>query len=152
MADSSKIVLDDKNNGEEIEIDPSVIEVIMGIAAEKVDGVAGMRGSVRSGINRVLGREDRSKGVTVGLDDDHNLIAEVYINVEAGSYVPKVAMTLQSSLLEQVKQMTDLTFKEINVHVTGLVFPEDEDKDNSETSKLFPDIDEKSKNESTRES
>ncbi|MDF7683154.1 Asp23/Gls24 family envelope stress response protein [Lactobacillus sp. ESL0679] len=152
MADSSKIVLDDKNNGEEIEIDPSVIEVIMGIAAEKVDGVAGMRGSVRSGINRVLGREDRSKGVTVGLDDDNNLIAEVYINVEAGSYVPKVAMTLQSSLLEQVKQMTDLTFKEINVHVTGLVFPEDEDKDNSETSKLFSDIDEKSKNESTRES
>ncbi|WEV36359.1 Asp23/Gls24 family envelope stress response protein [Lactobacillus sp. ESL0677] len=152
MADSSKIVLDDKNNGEEIEIDPSVIEVIMGIAAEKVDGVAGMRGSVRSGINRVLGREDRSKGVTVSLDEDHNLIAEVYINVEAGSYVPKVAMTLQSSLLEQVKQMTDLTLKEINVHVTGLVFPEDEDKDNSETSKLFPDIDEKSKNESTRES
>ena len=35
MADSSKIVLDDKNNGEEIEIDPSVLEVIMGIAAEK---------------------------------------------------------------------------------------------------------------------
>ncbi|WEV70351.1 Asp23/Gls24 family envelope stress response protein [Lactobacillus sp. ESL0785] len=152
MADSSKIVLDDKNNGEEIEIDPSVLEVIMGIAAEKVDGVAEMRGSVRSGINRVLGREDRSKGVTVRLDEDHNLIADVYISVEAGSYVPKIAMNLQKDLQEQVEQMTDLTFKEINVHVTGLVFPEDEDKEDSQTAKLFSDIDEKSKNESTRES
>ncbi|WEV40875.1 Asp23/Gls24 family envelope stress response protein [Lactobacillus sp. ESL0684] len=152
MADSSKIVLDDKNNGEEIEIDPSVLEVIMGIAAEKVDGIAKMQGSVKSGINRVLGRESRSKGVNVTLDDEHNLIADIYISIEAGGYVPKIAMDLQNSLQAQVKQMTDLTFKEINVHVNGLVFPEDEVQEESGTSKLFADIDEKSKNESTRES
>ncbi|RMC39539.1 MULTISPECIES: Asp23/Gls24 family envelope stress response protein [unclassified Lactobacillus] len=154
MADSSKIVLDDKNNGEEIEIDSSVLEVIMGIAAEKVDGVAAMHGNVKSGINRVLGRENRGKGIAIKLDDDHNLIADVYVSFEAGSYVPKVAMDLQKSLRQQVLQMTDLVLKEINVHVTGLVFPDDpeEQQDNRGTSQLFSDIDEKSKNESTPES
>ncbi|RMC24555.1 MULTISPECIES: Asp23/Gls24 family envelope stress response protein [unclassified Lactobacillus] len=151
MADSSKIVLDDKNNGEEIEIDSSVLEVIMGIAAEKVEGIAGLHGSVKSGINRVLGRENHGKGITVKLDDEHNLIADVYVSVVAGSYVPKVAMDLQNSLRQQVLQMTDLNLKEINVHVVGLVFP-DEEHDESGTSQLFSDIDEKSKNESTPES
>lgn len=151
MADSSKIVLDDKNDGEEIEIDSSVLEVIMGIAAEKVEGIAGLHGSVKSGINRVLGRENHGKGITVKPDDEGNLIADVYVSVVAGSYVPKVTMDLQNSLKQQVLQMTDLNLKEINVHVVGLVFP-DEEHDESGTSQLFSDIDEKSKNESTPES
>ncbi|NLD06832.1 MAG: Asp23/Gls24 family envelope stress response protein, partial [Lactobacillus sp.] len=41
MADSSKILLSGEENSEQIKIDPSVLEVILGIAAEKVDGVAG---------------------------------------------------------------------------------------------------------------
>ncbi|MCT7697901.1 MAG: Asp23/Gls24 family envelope stress response protein, partial [Lactobacillus crispatus] len=57
MADSSKILLSGEENSEQIKIDPSVLEVILGIAAEKVDGVAGMRGSLKSGLNWVFGRE-----------------------------------------------------------------------------------------------
>ena len=152
MADSSKIVLDDKNNGEEIEIDPSVLEVIMGIAAEKVDGVAEMHGNVKSGINRVLGRENHGKGVSVNIDDEHNLTADVYVSIEAGKNVPQIATNLQKSLKQQVLQMTDLTLSGINVHVTGLEFPDEEEEDGSGTSQLFSDIDEKGKNESTRKS
>lgn len=152
MAENSKIVLDDKNNGEEIEIDPSVLEVIMGIAAEKIDGVAEMHGNVRSGINRVLGREDHGKGVSVNVDEEHNLIADVYISVDAGKYVPEIAMNLQKVLKQEVLQMTDLDLSEINVHVTGLKFPDDNEEDDSGSSQLFSKVDEKSKNESTRES
>lgn len=152
MAENSKIVLDDKNNGEEIEIDPSVLEVIMGIAAEKIDGVAEMHGNVRSGINRVLGRKDHGKGVSVNVDEEHNLIADVYISVDAGKYVPEIAMNLQKVLKQEVLQMTDLDLSEINVHVTGLKFPDDNEEDDSGSSQLFSKVDEKSKNESTRES
>ncbi len=152
MADSSKIVLDDKNNGEEIEIDPSVLEVIMGIAAEKVDGVAEMHGNVRSGINWVLGREDLRRGITISVNDKHELVADAYVSVEAGCNVPKVAKALQKSLKSQVLQMTDLNLKEINVHVIGLVFPTEQEQNDSGNSQLFSDIDEKGKNESTQES
>ncbi len=34
--------------------------------------------------------------------------------------------------------MTDLTLKAINIHVVGLVFPEDEDTEENETTELFP--------------
>ena len=138
MADSSKILLSGEENSEQI-IDPSVLEVILGIAAEKVDGVAGMRGSLRSGLNWVLGREDHGKGVNVKVDEDNKLVADVYVYLESGVNVPKVGMAIQKQLKAQLLQMTDLELKSINVHVVGLVFPEDEKDPEETTSKLFPE-------------
>lgn len=142
MADSSKILLSGAENSEQIKIDPSVLEVILGIAAEKVDGVAGMRGSLKSGLNWVLGREDHGKGVNISVDEDSKLIADIYVYLESGVNVPKVAMKLQKKLKAQLLQMTDLELKAINVHVVGLVFPEDEKDTEQTTSELFPEDEE----------
>lgn len=139
MADSSKILLSGEENGEQIKIDPSVLEVILGIAAEKIDGVVGMRGNLKSGIKHVLGREDHGKGVSVSVDEDNKLNADVYVYLEAGVNVPSVAMQLQKVLKTQLVQMTDLDLKEINIHVVGLVFPEDEEKEEDTTEELFPE-------------
>lgn len=143
MADSSKILLSGEENGEQIKIDPSVLEVILGIAAEKVDGVVGMRGSLTSSIKHVLGRDNRGKGVNVSVDSDSKLIADVYVYLEAGVNVPSVAMNLQKVLKAQLIQMTSLDLKEINIHVVGLVFPEDEEVNEETTTELFPEGDEK---------
>lgn len=139
MADSSKILLSGEDKGEQIKIDPSVLEVILGIAAEKVDGVVGMRGNLASGIKHVLGREDRGKGVNVSVDQAGKLSADVYVYLEAGVNVPSVATKLQKILKTQLMQMTDLELKEINIHIVGLVFPEDEVTKSDETSELFPE-------------
>ncbi|MGQ5709391.1 Asp23/Gls24 family envelope stress response protein [Lactobacillus sp. PSON] len=139
MADSSKILLSGEENGEQIKIDPSVLEVILGIAAEKIDGVAGMRGSLKSGLNWVLGREDRGKGVSVSVDEHKKLVADVYVYLNSGVNVPVVATKLQKALKAQLVQMTDLELKAINVHVVGLVFPEDEKNAEEVTSELFPE-------------
>ncbi len=143
MAYISKILLSGEENGEQIKIDPSVLEVILGIAAKKIDGVAGMRGSLTSSIKRVLGREDRGKGVSVSVNDNHELIADVYVYLEAGVNVPTVAMKLQKALKTQLIQMTDLALKAINIHVVGLVFPEDEKKEEKDTEELFPEDNQK---------
>ena len=111
----------------------------MSIAAEKVDGVAGMRGSLRSGLNWVLGREDHGKGVNVKVDEDNKLVADVYVYLESGVNVPKVGVAIQKQLKAQLLQMTDLELKSINVHVVGLVFPEDEKDPEKTTSELFPE-------------
>lgn len=140
MADSSKILLSGEEDSEQIKIDPSVLEVILGIAAEKVDGVAGMRGNLKSGLSWVLGRESHGKGVNVSVDEDNKLIADVYVYLESGVNVPKVGIEIQKALKAQLLQMTDLELKSINVHVVGLVFPEDQQEDPEETtSELFPE-------------
>lgn len=139
MADSSKILLSGEENGEQIKIDPSVLEVILGIAAEKVDGVVAMRGNVTSSLKRVFGREDRGKGVNVTVGQDGKLTADVYVYLKAGVNVTNVSMNLQQVLKAQLVQMTDLELKEINIHVVGLVFPEEETNTTEDTTELFPE-------------
>ncbi|GFZ26757.1 Asp23/Gls24 family envelope stress response protein [Lactobacillus corticis] len=138
MADNSKILLSGDETQEAIQIDPKVLEVILAIAAEKVDGVAAMRGNLKSSLSKVLGREDRGKGVSVSLDDNGDLIADVYVYLNSGVNVPSVAAALQKSLKRQMVQMTDLELADINVHVVGLVFPE-ELTESDATEELFPE-------------
>lgn len=142
MADSSTILLTSNQTGDEIKIDLSVLEVILAIAAEKVDGVAAMRGSLKSGLNWVLGRQYRGKGVAVSVDQNHEIIADVYAYFDAGVNVPKVAAKIQEKLAGQLSQMTDLTLTTVNVHVVGLIFPDEKahvTKVEEDKKELFPE-------------
>ncbi|MDD6719807.1 Asp23/Gls24 family envelope stress response protein [Lactobacillus porci] len=145
MADNSTIVLSGSDDGDQIKIDLTVLEVILGISAKKVDGVAGMRGGLKSGLNRVLGREDRGKGVSVTVDENGDLTADVYVYLKYGVNVPSVAAKIQEALKQQLAQMTDMNLKSINVHVVGLVFPEDEHNFEDDDQPLFPDQEEEAK-------
>ena len=145
MADNSTIVLSGNDDGDQIKIDLTVLEVILGISAKKVDGVAGMRGGLKSGLNRVLGREDRGKGVSVTVDENGDLTADVYVYLKYGVNVPSVAAKIQEALKQQLAQMTDMNLKSINVHVVGLVFPEDEHNFEDDDQPLFPDQEDEAK-------
>lgn len=142
MADNSTIVLSGNDEGDQIKIDLQVLEVILGISAQKVDGVAGMRGGLKSGLSRVFGREDRGKGVAVSVDEDGELTADVYVYLKYGVNVPAVAGKIQEALKQQLNQMTDMNLKSIDVHVVGLVFPEDEKNFEDAGQPLFPDQEE----------
>ena len=142
MADNSTIVLSGNDESDQIKIDLQVLEVILGISAQKVDGVAGMRGGLKSGLSRVFGREDRGKGVSVSVDEDGELTADVYVYLKYGVNVPAVAGKIQEALKQQLTQMTDMNLKSIDVHVVGLVFPEDEKNFEDAGQPLFPDQEE----------
>ena len=64
-----------------VEIAPEVIEVIAGIAASEVEGVASMRGNFASGVVEKLGRKNHGKGVKVELDDEGITIVESDENI-----------------------------------------------------------------------
>lgn len=120
MSDNSTILLSN-DEGNTIKIDLSVLETILGMAAQQVDGVVGMRGSLRSNLNTLLGRDDHGKGVSLHVDDNNVLSGDVYVYLQYGVNVPQVASKLQKQLIAQLKQMTDLELNEINIHVVGLL-------------------------------
>ncbi|MFC2694797.1 MAG: Asp23/Gls24 family envelope stress response protein [Lactobacillus sp.] len=120
MSDNSTILLSN-DEGNTIKIDLSVLETILGMAAQQVDGVVGMRGSLRSNLSTLLGREDHGKGVSLHVDDNNILSGDVYVYLQYGVNVPQVAGKLQKQLIAQLRQMTDLRLPEINVHVVGLL-------------------------------
>lgn len=135
MADNSTILLSSNEKGDETRVDLSVLEVILGIAARKVDGVSEMRGSLKAGIDQLFGRTNRGKGVSLKVDDD-NLTADIYVYLDYGVNVPQVAMELQKKLTLQLEQMTNLKLESINIHVVGLI-SEDEKSSAQDDGELF---------------
>ncbi|KRK74290.1 Asp23/Gls24 family envelope stress response protein [Lacticaseibacillus nasuensis] len=121
MAEEKNIILANRENAAgTIEIVPEVLEVILGIAAVQVDGVYQMRGTLASQINELFGRANHGKGVTLTVDGD-KLTADVYVYLNYGVSVPKVALAMQTQLREQLLYMTDLALNTVNVHVVGVV-------------------------------
>lgn len=122
MAEATNLVLTDEqvNDGGEIVIAPEVIEVIIGIAASKVEGVYGMRGTLTSNVTELFGRSAHGKGVHLDIQDD-GLKVDLYCYINYGVSVPKVAMEMQEKVKEQVLYMTDIELAEVNIHVVAIV-------------------------------
>ncbi|GAB2692945.1 Asp23/Gls24 family envelope stress response protein [Paenibacillus thermoaerophilus] len=104
-----------------IQIAPEVIEVIAGLAAVEVEGVAGMSGGIAGGIAELLGRKNLSKGVKVEVGQREAAV-DVSIVIEFGHRIPEVAGRIQHNVKHAIESMTGLTVVEVNVHVHDVQF------------------------------
>ncbi|MCL7746144.1 Asp23/Gls24 family envelope stress response protein [Halalkalibacter alkaliphilus] len=104
-----------------VEISPEVIEVIAGIAASEVDGVATMRGNFATGVAEKLGRKNHGKGVKVELAED-GITVDVSVVITYGVAVPEVATLIQTNIKQALQTMTAIELQAINVHVVGVQF------------------------------
>lgn len=105
----------------DIRIADEVVGVIAGIAATEVDGVAGMSGGIVGGISEMLGKKNLSKGVKVEVGTKEAAI-DLYILVEYGVRIPDVAQRVQENVKRAVESMTGLDVVEVNIHVQGVAF------------------------------
>jgi uncharacterized alkaline shock family protein YloU len=104
-----------------VEIAPEVIEVIAGIAASEVEGVAQMRGNFASGVVERLGKKNHGKGVKVELAED-GIKVDVYCVMKFGISIPTVAGKVQDNIRQALLNMTALEVNEVNIHVVGIQF------------------------------
>ena len=104
-----------------VEIAPEVIEVIAGIAATEVEGVAAMRGNFAAGVVERLGKKNHGKGVKVELTNE-GIVVDVYVLMYFGVSIPSVAQRIQDNIRQALLTMTGLDLKEVNVHVVGVTF------------------------------
>jgi uncharacterized alkaline shock family protein YloU len=111
----------EENGLGKVEIAPEVIEVIAGIAASEVEGVAQMRGNFASGVVERLGKKNHGKGVKVDLSED-GITIDVYCVMMFGVSIPTVAQRIQDNTRQALYNMTALEINEINIHVVGIQF------------------------------
>lgn len=133
MSEFSILEMEHENSGlGKIEIAPEVIEVIAGIAASEVEGVAGMRGNFATGMVERLGKKNHGKGVKVELTET-GIKIDVYCLMKFGISIPSVAGKIQENIRQALLNMTALEAEEVNIHVVGVQF---------ETQKVEPIVDE----------
>ncbi|MDO4455546.1 MAG: Asp23/Gls24 family envelope stress response protein [Ligilactobacillus agilis] len=121
MAEDNKIVLaSNEPSLGEVRIAPEVIEVIIGIAANKVEGVYSMLVSIAYSFSEFFGLQSRCNGVKLYLTKGEFKV-EVFAFLNFGVSVPKVALAIQEKVRQQVLFMTGLELTQVDVHIQGVV-------------------------------
>ena len=116
-----------------VRIGDEVVSMMAGIAALEIPGIAGMSGGLVGGIAELLGRKNLSKGVKVEVGEKEARV-DLYIIIKYGERIPDVAIAVQENVKKQIESMTGLSVIEVNVHVQGVDFGEEESKE--ETRKI----------------
>lgn len=106
-----------------VRIANDVVATIAGLAATEVAGIAGMSGGIAGGIAEMLGRKNLTKGVKVEVHDTETIV-DLFIIVEFGAAIPKVAENAQKAVRDSVESMTGLDVVGVNIHVQGVTFPQ----------------------------
>ncbi|MBR1420999.1 MAG: Asp23/Gls24 family envelope stress response protein [Selenomonadaceae bacterium] len=111
-----------------IKIADEVVSIIAGLAAIEIEGIAGMSGGVVGGIAEMLGRKNFAKGVKVEVGEREAAV-DLFIIVKYGARIPDIALDAQENVKQAIEKMTGLSVVEVNVHVQGVGFPDDEEKE-----------------------
>ncbi|WP_096201198.1 Asp23/Gls24 family envelope stress response protein [Bacillus sp. FJAT-45350] len=122
MTENHILDLDEqKSDLGKVEISPEVIEVIAGIAASEVEGVANMRGNFASGVVERLGKKNHGKGVKVDLGEE-GITVDVSVVMIYGVSIPEVAKQIQNNIKQTLQTMTAIDLQAVNVHIVGVQF------------------------------
>lgn len=109
----------------DIRIANEVVAVIAGLAAVEVEGVAGMSGGIAGGIAELLGRKNLAKGVKVEVGEAQAAV-DLFVVVDFGVRIPDVSWHIQENVKRAIETMTGLDVVEVNVHVQGVHFQQEE--------------------------
>lgn len=110
--------------GDSVRISPEVIGIITGIAAQEVEGIAGMSGGIVDGIAEKLGRKDFSKGIKVRLEGEM-VSLDLNVVVDYGVRIMETAKKLKHKVRTTVEEVTGLPVAAINIHVIGINLPKE---------------------------
>ena len=102
----------------EIVIAPRVLEKIIAIATAKVDGVHSLK---NKSVSDSLSKRALGRGVYLRTQEDGQISVDIYLYLEYGVAVPKVAVAIQKAVKTAVYNMADVTLDDVNIHVVGIV-------------------------------
>jgi len=110
----------DLQNGGTITYANEVIATIAGVAANEVDGIAGM--CISGGFGDILSRNRNiTRGVKVEVGSQEAAV-DLYIIVEYGKPIQRVAAEVQENVRKALESLTGLHVVRVDVHVQGVSF------------------------------
>ncbi len=97
-----------------------VIATIAGVAANEVEGIAGMYSA--GGISEILGKNRNiTRGVKVEIGTEEASV-DLYVIIEYGTPIHKAAQNAQENVKKAIETMTGLHVVRVDVHVQGVSF------------------------------
>jgi len=109
-----------------VSIAEEVVSSIARIAAQEVEGISGLKGTVADGLAALLNAQKR-QGVSAQLIEDQTIRIRLKAVVRYGYPIPEVAKRVQAKVKQEIEGMTGLRVSAVDVYVQEI--------DTSETSR-----------------
>lgn len=114
---------------EEIKLDglgvaPGVLDTIVTVAAESVDGVSAVGAPGIAGLMQKGARKGTARPVDVCVSEDGDVMATVHIQVAHGFRLREVAVQVQQAVTEALVSQVGVKVSAVDVFVDALVFAE----------------------------
>lgn len=106
-----------------------VVAIIAGLAANEVEGIAGMCSVSGNILNK---NRNVTKGVKVEIGTEEAAV-DLYVIVEYGTPIQRAAMDAQENVRKAIESMTGLHVVRVDVHIQGVSF----EKENSAQSNIL---------------
>jgi uncharacterized alkaline shock family protein YloU len=110
-------------------IDDAVVTKVAGIAAREVGGVHALGGGAVRAIGAMTQKvgigDERTQGVAVEVGE-HEAAVDLTVVIEYGEPIPRVAEALRENVIKRIEGITGLAVTEVNIAVTDLHFPGDD--------------------------
>lgn len=116
--------MSDEIHLEGLGIAPGVLDAIVTMATEQVEGVAGVGASGIAGLVQKGARKGPQRAVDVCVDDEGGVSVTVHVQVTYGSNLREVAGAIQRAVADAVSSQVGVDIASVDVFVDGIVFGE----------------------------
>lgn len=106
-----------------------VIEKIVAIACQDVEGVVGMKGGFYNRLQETFTGAAPGKGVSVEVMQDSSVRINIAIVMEYGAYAPTVFERVRDAVVREVARMTGLQVSGVNLRIEDVARTERSQRD-----------------------
>jgi uncharacterized alkaline shock family protein YloU len=99
-----------------VSIAEEVVSSIARIAAQEVEGISGLKGTVADGLAALLNAQKR-QGVSAQLIEDQTIRIRLKAVVRYGYPIPEVAKRVQAKVKQEIEGMTGLRVSAVDVYI-----------------------------------
>ncbi len=104
-------------------IAPGVLDTIVTVAAQNVDGVAAIGAPGIAGLVQ-RGRKGQARPVDICHTEEDGITVTVHVQIEYGRNLRDVGAQVQKAVAEAMKSQVGVDIDEVDVFVDGVVFSE----------------------------
>ena len=101
---------------------PGVVETIVSLATNEVEGVAAVGSSAVNPIRSVLGSKPSAQGVEVSVGEDSKLTISVRVEVLYGYALPDIAANIRKAIADAVKSQVGVSVNAVDVYIDAIHF------------------------------
>ena len=100
---------------------PGVVETIVSIAANEVEGVACI-GPSTSGLRSVFGSKPSTQGIDITVDEEDKLHISIRVDVYYGYVLPDLAANIRQAISDAVTSQVGIPVGSVDVYIDGMQF------------------------------